>query len=90
MGTATPDQIQAALTPEQLGQFSSASILKNQDALDAIRVSLSTELTSQFDSMIASFRETLGRGVDGLFLVMAAGCLAALILVCLVKLPKKE
>ena len=33
--------------------------------------------------MIASFRETLGRGVDGLFLVMAAGCLAALILVCL-------
>ena len=56
MGTATPDQIQAALTPEQLEQFSSASILKNQDALDAIRVSLPTELTSQFDSMIASFR----------------------------------
>ena len=89
-GIAVPEQIQAALTPEQLGQFSSASILKNQDALDAIRVSLPTELTSQFDSMIASFRETLGRGVDGLFLVMAAGCLAALILVCLVKLPKKE
>ena len=29
-GIAIPEQIQAALTPEQLGQFSSASILKKQ------------------------------------------------------------
>ena len=89
-GTSVPAKLQAILTTEQLGRLSSVSILKDSEALAAMRSGLNADMKAAFDSMILSFRQALGHGVGNLFWVMAAGSLAALLLTMTVKLPKRQ
>lgn len=85
-----PSELLKVLAPEQAAQLSSASILKNKAAIEAIRGTLPSDLTGVLDSTIESFKLTLNQGVSNLFLAFAIFCAVSLLLILSLKLPAME
>jgi|GEM_PF-1831581 len=82
-----PSELLAALSPEQAEQLSASSILRNKEAIEAIRGTLSPDLAGTLDSTIESFRLILNQGVSNLFLAFTILCAVSLLLVLSLKLP---